>query len=384
MLFVEGAHEGADLLAQRPRQRHLLDVHHGHLELAGAQRRRDLEADEAAAQHHGARRTTLDGTRAQLLDLGDDGPAVGQGAQVAHVGQVAARQLETHRLGTGGEEQRAPGKRRAAIEGDSAPARVDRGHTGAELQLDPPLVIELARMERDPLLGGVAGQVVLGEIGAVVGRRVVGADERDGAGVTLAAQPLGGGVGGGAGADDDHRFRARAARGGARTGAGRSNRRRRRWRQLFANRDPVPLALHPVARHRVQRRRAQRLAGAQAEAGVVPGAAHGIADQQPLGQRSAVVGAMGSDGEDLVAVTRQQHRLAARVAEQAAARRAAGGADLRKRHSLRQVGTTQLLFAAHCRASSRVPARGPAVHGGSYDSAATRAGRGRAPANPAM
>ena len=41
----------------------------------------------------------------------------------------------------------------------------------------------------------------------------------------------------------------------------------------------------------LERRRAQRFAGAQAEAGVVPRAAHRVADHQPFGERTAVVGA---------------------------------------------------------------------------------------------
>ena len=53
---------------------------------------------------------------------------------------------------------------------------------------------------------------------------------------------------------------------------------------LFAHEDRAVALLDTPARDRVERRRAQRLAGAQAEAGVVPRAAHGVADEQPFGR----------------------------------------------------------------------------------------------------
>ena len=58
----------------------------------------------------------------------------------------------------------------------------------------------------------------------------------------------------------------------------------------------------------------RRLASAQAEAGMVPRAADGVADHQALGERPVIVGAGRADGEQLVAAPRQQHRLFADVA----------------------------------------------------------------------
>ena len=86
--------------------------------------------------------------------------------------------------------------------------------------------------------------------------------------------------------------------------------------------DAVALPLHLPARDGVERRRPQRLAGAQAEAGVVPGAAHRVADDSPSAERTAVVRARGADGEDLLAAPRQQHRLLSHLAGQHAALRA--------------------------------------------------------------
>ena len=52
----------------------------------------------------------------------------------------------------------------------------------------------------------------------------------------------------------------------------------------------------------LKRRRRERLARAQAEAGMMPGAAHGVADHQPFGQRTVIVAAMSRHREDFVAL----------------------------------------------------------------------------------
>ena len=54
-------------------------------------------------------------------------------------------------------------------------------------------------------------------------------------------------------------------------------------------------------RQRVECRRCQRLARAQAEAGVMPWAAHGVVHHQSLVKRSTQMAAGGADREDLVA-----------------------------------------------------------------------------------
>ena len=55
----------------------------------------------------------------------------------------------------------------------------------------------------------------------------------------------------------------------------------------------------------------ERLAGAQAEAGVMPGAPHGIADDDPVGERRAVMGALCADREHVVALPDEEDRLVA-------------------------------------------------------------------------
>jgi hypothetical protein len=113
-------------------------------------------------------------------------------------------------------------------------------------------------------------------------------------------------VAGSAGADDHDLRRRRDLR-----GLGR--------RQLAEDDDLVVLPLDGVAGDRVERRRAHRVARPEVEARVVPRTADGVADQQPLGERSRVVGAGGADGEHLLAPPREQDRLAVRVTEEQAA-----------------------------------------------------------------
>jgi hypothetical protein len=43
---------------------------------------------------------------------------------------------------------------------------------------------------------------------------------------------------------------------------------------------------------------------------VVPGAANGVSDEDPLSERTVVVGAFGADREQLLPAARQQHRIA--------------------------------------------------------------------------
>ena len=67
---------------------------------------------------------------------------------------------------------------------------------------------------------------------------------------------------------------------------------------------------------RVQRRSTYRLAGPQAEAGMMPGTAHRVADQQPFRERAAVVRTGCADRKHLAAGSGQDHRILPNVAEQ--------------------------------------------------------------------
>ena len=130
-----------------------------HLELARAQRRRDLEADEARADHDRA---------LALLRRRDDGAAVGQRAQVVHVRQILAGQAEMDRLGAGREQQRVVWKRRALPRAPPSSRRCRCASPRAAHEIDVMLGVEVRRAQRDPLLGRVAGEVVLREVRPVV------------------------------------------------------------------------------------------------------------------------------------------------------------------------------------------------------------------------
>jgi hypothetical protein len=74
----------------------------------------------------------------------------------------------------------------------------------------------------------------------------------------------------------------------------------------------------------------------------VDAAAHGVADQQPLGQRSVIVAAMGGHGEDLRPLARQQYVVAADMADQHAAI-----GEVRESDALREVGAGRLGIVSH-------------------------------------
>ena len=174
--------------------------------------------------------------------------------------------------------------------------------------------------------------------GPVVGRRVVRADHREAAAVAFPAQHVRGREPGGASPDDHDRgglaFRARRLRRGA--------------RQLLPDDERVAVALDAPAADRVERGRAEGLPGAQAEAGVVPRAAHGVADDDALGERAVIVRAGRAHGEVLVATPREQHGLVVDVPQHHAAVRNVAGRD-----SALEIGPARGSHLGHLAASPR-------------------------------
>ncbi len=142
------------------------------------------------------------------------------------------------------------------------------------------------------------------------------------------AQRLGSTVAGATAADDDDRFRC-----------ARIRKRRRAWRRiaLFADIDDAALVFHPPARDRIERRRTHRRACAKAEAGMMPRAADGIADEKPLRERSAVMRTGGGNRKYFLAASRQQDCLATDVSRQQSAVR-----QLRQSHSIGEIGPAGL------------------------------------------
>src|SRR6185369_8949566 len=65
---------------------------------------------------------------------------------------------------------------------------------------------------------------------------------------------------------------------------------------------------------RIERGGSKRFAAAQAETGVVPRAAHRVADDQSVDEGAVIVRAQGADGEELVSRTRQENVVLADAA----------------------------------------------------------------------
>jgi hypothetical protein len=82
-------------------------------------------------------------------------------------------------------------------------------------------------------------------------------------------------------------------------------------RESLADDDLVRSSLDPPAVQRVQRRGAQGGARAQAEAGVVEGAAHGVPDEQAVGECGVIMRAEAIDGEYFLGLARHQDSLIA-------------------------------------------------------------------------
>src|SRR5262249_18017738 len=79
--------------------------------------------------------------------------------------------------------------------------------------------------------------------------------------------------------------------------------------------DLLPHECFPVAtldskaRHGIECRRGDRFTRAQAETGMMPGTSHGVADDQPLCERSTVMGAGRSDREQLITAAHEEYRV---------------------------------------------------------------------------
>jgi hypothetical protein len=71
---------------------------------------------------------------------------------------------------------------------------VDHHGVNAKFEIDGMILVEVRRSKGDPVLGGVASKIVLGQVGPVIGYRFVGAEHRDASGVALVAESFGGGV----------------------------------------------------------------------------------------------------------------------------------------------------------------------------------------------
>ena len=192
-------------------------------------------------------------------------------------------------MAPGGEEQRAVVKLAAATQGDCLGFGRE-GYGGvAEEEFDVQGPVIVGGPQGDPLLRRVSGEVVLGEIGAIDRAGFFVAYEGDGSGVALGSKCFDTGGAGGAGADHHH-------------GGGRLRRGGRRGQIEFpSDTDVAGVVLDGVTGQRREGGCSERLTGLEAETGVVPRAADGVVDDESFGERSAVVGAGGAQGEQAIA-----------------------------------------------------------------------------------
>ena len=113
---------------------------------------------------------------------------------------------------------------------------------------------------------------------------------------------------------------------------------------LFAHRN-LPVALLDIpACYWAKRRRPEGFSGAQIETGVVPGATHRVANQETLGERALIMGALGTDREHLAAAAHQQNLLVAGMTDEHPAI-----GELIESDALGKVWTGELLFFLHHR-----------------------------------
>ena len=133
------------------------------------------------------------------------------------------------------------------------------------------------------------------------------------------------------------------------------------WRRFGASRFSGARRSGP-AHVRPARRRARRapapqgLAGPQAEAGVVPGTANRLVDDQALRQRAVVVAAKCIDRDHVRSELHQQHGIVPDMTQQLAVD------EILRRNTLREIGTAWFVVICHC-PCFRSAYRPGAVHG---------------------
>src|SRR2546426_2505179 len=264
-----------------------------HFDVPGAERRGHLEPDEARSQHHGPLCT-----RARL----DDGPAVLKRAEIVDSRPLVADQRKPHRLCAGRQDDRAKVTRRAVVQRDALPLGIETRHRPTEHPLQPELLVVSGRVQRNPFLGRVPREVVLGEVWPVVRRLLVTIDEGDIPFEPEMTKVLRGAVSRRAGAHDPDRPWSvptwRPAPHAARASP------------FAGDKRGAVAPRHRVTRDRVQRRCSQSLPGAETEAGVVPWTADGVVDDETVGERAPIVAARRADGEDVLAAPHEDDLLA--------------------------------------------------------------------------
>ena len=92
--------------------------------------------------------------------------------------QVEAGRRQDPRFRAGGDQQGVVAEALAGCRQHVARIGLDRGDFAVQAQVDPAFGIELGALQRDPVFRRGAGEVILGQVGAVAGQGVVGAEHR--------------------------------------------------------------------------------------------------------------------------------------------------------------------------------------------------------------
>src|SRR6202163_3779321 len=217
------------------------------------------------------------------------------------------------------------------VDRDRPGSRVEARHTPAN-QRHAIFLVEPAGAKGNPLVRRSSSQVILGEIRPIAGRAWIVVHDCNATVIAAPAQHFRSGVPGRARTDDDDVARQPGA-----VDVCGIARREGVALDLAGHDDLLAATLDRPARDRIQRRRPQRLARAQAETGVVPWTAYGLAVDHAVREGSAVVRAASADGHEITVEVGEEDRFLLDVTEQLVS-----GTDTVRVDSDTQIGTARL------------------------------------------
>ena len=188
------AEKGRHLGRHRARHDPVGDLHHGHGDTLRAGHGRELQANEAATDHHGA---------LGVSDAGFQRLSVLQGAQIKHALQFGAGGGQGPLTRAGGQHQMVVVHRATVGQAHPTLGPFDSFRADAFDELDPILAVERGRAQQQALLIRLAQQKGLGQGRALIGPARLLAHQGQGAVIALVAQGNGGLNARLAGPDDD-------------------------------------------------------------------------------------------------------------------------------------------------------------------------------------
>ena len=167
VLHMQPADEIAQLRTEYALHRTCFRRHDMDLDVARAQRRRNFEPDEAC---------TDDERAARALRAVDDGAAVRERTQRVHMRLVGTGYRKPHWLRARRQQQSVVRHPFASGENEFAGLRIDPRDFTVEPQFNSVRGIEIVRPQRHPVHRRGAGQIILGQIRTVDGRRGIVAE----------------------------------------------------------------------------------------------------------------------------------------------------------------------------------------------------------------